>query len=94
MRPGERSPGFVYNQIMSPTVLREAGYQFVIFTNDHPPPHVHARRAGNTARIRLDPVEILHNQGFNTRELGVILEIVQTHQEMLLAAWKEIHGDG
>ncbi len=72
-------PGLVYNQTMSPTVLRQAGYQFIIFPNDHPPPHVHVRRAGDAARVRLDPVEILHNQGFNTRELGVILAIVQEH---------------
>lgn len=81
------------NQSMSPTVLREAGYQFIIFTNDHPPPHVHARRAGNAARVRLEPVELLHNRGFNTRERSKILAIVQEQRDVLLAAWDAIHGD-
>jgi hypothetical protein len=46
---------------MSPTILRQGGYQVTIFANDHLPPHVHVRRAGNAARIRLDPIEVLHN---------------------------------
>lgn len=78
---------------MSPTILRQDGYQVMIFANDHLPPHVHVRRAGSVARIRLDPVEVLHNQGYNVRELGQIMAIVSQHQAALLLAWKEIHGD-
>lgn len=78
---------------MSPTILRQGGYQVVIFPNDHPPAHVHVRRSGNTARVRLEPVEILHNQGFNIRELGQIVGIVKQHQAMLLLAWQRIQGD-
>jgi hypothetical protein len=76
---------------MSPTVLREKGYQVVIFTNDHPPAHVHVRHSGKVARVRLDPIEELHNQGFNTREMGVILSIVEENQHVLLEAWDAIH---
>ncbi len=76
---------------MSPTVLREKGFQVVIFSNDHPPAHVHVRRSGKVARIRLEPVEALHNHGFNTRELGNILTIVQDNQDVLLEAWDSIH---
>ena len=76
---------------MSPTVLREKGFQVVIFSNDHPPAHVHVRRSGKVARIRLEPVETLHNHGFNTRELGAILTIVQDNQDVLLEAWDAIH---
>ena len=78
---------------MSPTILRQDGYQVMIFPNDHLPPHVHVRRAGSAARIRLDPVEVLHNQGYNVRELGQIIAIVRQHQTTLLLAWKEINGD-
>jgi hypothetical protein len=76
---------------MSPTVLRESGYQFIIFTNDHPPAHVHVRRSGKAARIRLEPVEILDSHEFNTRELGKILSIVEENQDVILEAWDAIH---
>lgn len=76
---------------MSPTVLRQDGYIFVIYPNDHAPAHVHVKKAENDARIRLDPVEVLHNWGFSNRELQRILEITSTNQAMLLGAWNRIH---
>jgi hypothetical protein len=78
---------------MSPTILRQDGYQFIIFTNDHPPPHVHVRHAGRAVRVRLKPIEVLHNTGYNNRELGKILAIVEANQALLLATWDEIQGD-
>ncbi|MBN2306002.1 MAG: DUF4160 domain-containing protein, partial [Anaerolineae bacterium] len=61
---------------MSPTVLRQAGFQVRIYPNDHPPAHVHISQAGNEARVSLNPVEIKNNWGFNTREIRKILERV------------------
>jgi len=78
---------------MSPTVLRHGGFQFIIFVNDHPPAHVHVRRAGNVARIRLQPIEVLHNIGYNQRELSTIVRIVERHHDELRSAWTAIHGD-
>ncbi|MCC7451058.1 MAG: DUF4160 domain-containing protein [Anaerolineae bacterium] len=70
---------------MAPTILRQEGYQFIVFTHDHLPAHVHVRRAGNLARVKLDPVEVMSNYGFNTRELSKILEIVRDNQALLLS---------
>jgi hypothetical protein len=78
---------------MSPTVVRQDGYQLIIFTNDHPPPHVHVRHSGRVARARLKPIEILHNSGYNARELSKIRAIVEEHQALLLEAWFELHGE-
>ncbi len=78
---------------MSPTVLRQDGYIFMIYPNDHTPAHVHVKKAESDARIRLDPVELLHNWGFSNRELQRILEIIQVNQAILLVAWDRIHPD-
>ncbi len=48
-----------------PTVLREGGYQFIIFTSDHHPPHVHVRREGKLAKVLLKPVEFERIGDFN-----------------------------
>lgn len=72
---------------MSPTLLRQDGYQFVVFPNDHPPAHVHVRRAGKVARIQLDPVELMDNYGYNSREISKILQIVQDNQGIFWAGW-------
>jgi hypothetical protein len=36
-----------------PTVLRARGFSFQILTRDHPPPHVHAFKAGRRAKINI-----------------------------------------
>ena len=74
-----------------PTVLKQDGYQFIIFTKDHPPAHVHVKRAENAARVRLEPVEIMDSIGFNTRELSRILTITQENQQDFLAVWDSLH---
>jgi hypothetical protein len=78
---------------MSPTVLRQDGFAFAIYGNDHPPAHVHVKRAENDARIRLEPVEVLHNEGFNDRELSRILSIVRDNLGLFLARWNSFHPE-
>ncbi len=76
---------------MSPTIIRPRNYRVIIFTNDHPPAHVHVRRAGNEARVGLEPVVLLDNYGFSSREVKQILQIVRDNQTALLTSWDSIH---
>ena len=77
---------------MSPVVLRSGQYTVVIYTKDHLPAHVHVRSAEKEARITLDPVEIMDNYGFKPGESRAILKLIQSHQDELLASWREIHA--
>ena len=77
-----------------PTVLRVKGYQFIIFTNDHPPPHVHVRRAEGGAKISLDVVEVVEFHKLNIRQLSEIIELVEYNRDYLLEKWREIQGHG
>jgi hypothetical protein len=79
---------------MSPTVLRQGGYQVKIYPNDHPPPHIHVSHSEKVAKVTLDPVEVKSNWGFNDRELGDILEMVRDHLDELVAEWERIHPPG
>ncbi len=74
-----------------PTVLREGGYQFIMFTSDHPPAHVHVRREGKLAKIRLQPIEFERTGGFNAGEQSKIVEIVRRHQQFLLEEWGKLY---
>ncbi len=75
-----------------PTAFIEDGYRFKIYPNDHPPPHVHVQKAEHEARVRFDQISIMSNEGFNSRELGKIIELIKEHQETLLAMWALYHG--
>lgn len=74
-----------------PTVLRVGGYQFGIYLNDHPPAHVHVRKAEKSARVTIDPIEVMNNYGFNERELSQIKAIIEQHQTELMDIWKRYH---
>ena len=74
-----------------PTVLRVGGYQFIIFTSDHPPAHVHIRRESKLAKVRLDSIEFERTGGFNVGEQSKIIEIVHDYQAFLLAEWDKLY---
>ena len=80
-----------------PTILRFGGLRVVIYTNDHPPPHVHAIRAGAEARIALggegERPSLITNEGLSRRELEKSLAEIDRNRALLLQRWREIHGD-
>jgi hypothetical protein len=77
-------------------VMRVNGWRFVIYTDDHEPPHVHARRPGGHVKIHLlgpgglpDVVKI---HRLPDHEAWRALAMVCEHQQFLLEAWSNIHG--
>ncbi len=69
----------------------------MIYSHDHPPPHVHVVGPEREARIALgDSVRDAHvvtNDGLSRGELMAALFKVNEHRGMLLRYWSEIHGD-
>ncbi|SER35809.1 DUF4160 domain-containing protein [Sphingobium sp. YR768] len=74
-----------------PTVLREAGLRILIYTDDHPPPHVHAFWDGETKIALLRP-EVVRIVGADRRESRRALDIVREKRDYLLERWRDIHG--
>jgi hypothetical protein len=79
-----------------PTILRRSGFEFVIRTHDHLPPHVHVLHGGTEVLINLG----LHNnlpsirevRRMNNRNISRALVIAIQNNGMFLARWQEIHG--
>jgi len=75
-------------------IFRALGLVFVIYPDDHDPPHVHLRGAGWEIKVTLDATpglavirgEVAHQQARK------VLELVRLHYAALLNAWREIHG--
>ena len=75
-----------------PTIDREHGLNFVIYVDDHLPPHVHVMGRG-TARIMLEPAVALdYARGLSKADIGRALDVVESRQLEMLEAWKRIHG--
>lgn len=73
------------------TVLREGGFRFVIYTDDHEPAHVHVYGDGE-ARINILRLEPISFRGMRRRDLEKAIAIVAANREGFLERWEEIHG--
>ncbi len=77
------------------TVLRESGFRFVIFTDDHEPAHVHVYGDGE-AKIQLvgrqgEP-ELVWLQRMKSGDVRKAMAIVVRHRTELLARWRQMHA--
>jgi hypothetical protein len=76
-----------------PTVHREDGLRFVIYSQDHPPPHVHVKQAGCELKIRLSDATITRNDGFTARQQARIRDIVISRRREFEDAWHGLFGN-
>jgi len=75
-----------------PTVLREDGYEVVIYPADHEPPHVHVFRAEGEAKLDILTQEVLDAWRMSGREQRRAQDIVADHREFLMKRWRDING--
>ena len=73
-----------------PTIHRETNRRYVIYVNDHPPPHVHVKAPGCECRVRIADTEVIDSSGFTQRELRDIIGNVRIHAAIFKATWDGI----
>lgn len=76
-----------------PTILRWKGYRFHFYSDEgHEPPHVHVRRAEDTAKFWLRPVGLVFNDGFSPAAIGELTAVVVEHRGEFERKWHEYFG--
>jgi len=75
-----------------PTVLRRDGFDFVIYFDDHNPPHVHVFKAEGEVKIELDPLTAVGIWRMKRKEVWRAKQITMEQQAYLLDRWREING--
>ena len=79
------------------TIFRVHGLRVVIYSNDHPPPHVHVIGPDGEARIALGDENqhpsLMANDGLSRRQLAASLSEIDENRVLLLQCWREIHGN-
>lgn len=72
-----------------PTIFID-GFKFRFYSSDiNEPPHMHVIRAGNEAKIWLQPVVVAYNRGYSKPDLNRILKLTRQNQTKLLEAWDD-----
>ncbi len=82
-----------------PTIWRSGGLRFVIWPDDHAPPHVHIVRGKLLAAIinlgmEENSVSVKANYRLNRRELALVVQVVATNNDMFRKEWTKMHGEG
>lgn len=74
---------------MSPTVHRERGMRFFIFSREETRIHVHVYSEQGEAKFWLEPtIEVAVNYGMSARQLRMAEAIVQEHRDDFVRAWR------
>jgi hypothetical protein len=77
------------------TIFRESGLSFVIFIDDHAPPHVHVFGDG-TAKIELgtkkEDIRVVDVEGMKAGAARKAKRIVAERWDELMMKWAEFHG--
>jgi hypothetical protein len=75
-----------------PEISRFLGIVIRMYYNDHEPPHFHATYSGAKARIRIEPLGLLHGT-VPPRVLAILIEWGSLHQAELLENWSRLRAD-
>ena len=72
-----------------PTVARLGPYRLFFYSNEgDEPPHIHVERNGVTAKLWIDPVELVRS-AFPTHETERIRRMVTVYQSLIEEAWND-----
>ncbi len=75
-----------------PVILRDAGLRFIVYVDDHPPPHVHVEGNDGSAKIAIDPPRLIWSRGLSQRDINRAVDIVEINRTEFGIAWQKIHG--
>lgn len=75
-----------------PTILREKGYRFFFYSNEHLPRHIHVSGKDGEIKVELDSLKLVYNFNMKEKDVGKILEIINKKRFVFVREWDEFHN--
>lgn len=73
-----------------PTILRIKGYRFFFFSREgNESAHIHIEQAERYAKFWLSPVQLAESDGFRSKEISELKELVQEYKNLFEDKWNE-----
>jgi hypothetical protein len=72
-----------------PTVFYYFGLQFLFYSNDHEPIHVHVQNADGEAKFKIEPICLIENRGLKNKDLKLAEIAIEENKEVIIERWKE-----
>lgn len=76
-----------------PTLFELFGMRFFFYSLEHLPVHVHVENGDGRAKIDVQSLEIIENQGIKPRDLKRAVQIVKLCHDDIMKKWSEYHGE-
>lgn len=77
-------------------IHREAGLRFVIYVDDHDPPHVHVIGTGGEMKVFLFGPDgrplIDYTVSMKTNDRRRAMDVIDQHKHAFHTRWQQIHG--
>lgn len=80
-----------------PKVVEADGFRVVVWSNDHPPPHVHVFKAEGECLVAIgrpgrEGVSLMKVRGMPFMGVKAALSLVAKHQWAAWQVWRKVHG--
>ena len=70
-----------------PTILRDNGYRFFFFSDEHLPKHIHIEKGDSYVRIELLTLSVTYSYRISQKEIRKLLKLVEQNKKMMIGAW-------
>lgn len=70
-----------------PEVLRIKNIRFYFYSREHLPIHLHVKQGDKSAKIEVERLLVLENQGFHSSDLKLFCKIIQENKDDIIEFW-------
>lgn len=70
-----------------PTIFILFGFQFMFYSNEHFPLHIHVKKGGARAKFTLEPIRLVDNHGMKPAEIKLIESLIEENKEVIAQHW-------
>ena len=71
-----------------PTLLKEKGFKFFFYANEHEPMHIHVMKGDDFAKVNLEDMKVVRNC-LKPKDLKTALTIISDHRDEFKRRWHE-----
>ncbi len=76
-----------------PTLFELFGMRFYFYSSEHLPIHVHIKNGDGKAKINVESLEVVENQGIKPKDIKKALKLTKIYQEEIISKWNQYHGE-
>lgn len=74
-----------------PTILKQNGFRYFFYSNEHLPKHIHVEGKGGEAKIELDSLTLVQAYNLKKKDLRLIIQTVTNQRFFFIRKWDEFY---